>query len=93
MSEEGKILPFAQREGSITQMHRESLRMGRRMLRLAESVLADPDVDSATLDLLLYTVDRGIFAIQHLQVWAQEEQQEQAAHRWAACLSGRGGAS
>jgi hypothetical protein len=71
-----RILPFVLPDcGSITQLHRRSLRLGRRMLRLAETILADPDVNSATLDELVYSLDRAILAIEQLRVWAEEEQQ------------------
>jgi hypothetical protein len=85
-----KILPFMlpdDHEGSITRLHRRSLRLGRRMLRLAETILADPHADAAALDALLYSLDRGILAIEQLRVWAQEEQEEARARRRSARLN------
>jgi ATP:corrinoid adenosyltransferase len=82
---ETRILPFElPDEGSITRLYSHSLRLGRRMRRLAETILAEPDVDAATLDELVYTLDRGILAIDQLRTWAAEEQQDRRERRRAA---------
>ena len=82
---ECKILAFElPDEGNITRLYREGLRLGHRMRWLAETILANPDADAATLDELVYTLDRGILAIEQLGVWAEEEQQQMRDLRRAA---------
>jgi hypothetical protein len=74
-------------EEHCTSLLRRSLRLGRKTVRLAETILADPavdTVDSATLDLLLQVLDRGIFAIDTLRTYASEEEELAARRRRSA---------
>jgi hypothetical protein len=54
------------------------------MLRLAETIVANPDADAATLDVVVQSIDRMLLAERQLRAWAEEEQQERRDRRRAA---------